>query len=126
MTGPQGSRLLCQETHQWTSIDSKEGGKIGKGNNQNNNNNKSGGDNKSKKQFQGTCNCCGKFSHQEADCHKKEADLKDGKTNNEAAAAAISNGVEFLLMAQESQSKDFLMITSFCHNQAFGLATQLS
>ena len=35
------------------------------------------------------------------------ADLKDGKTNNKAAAAAISNGVEFLLMVQESQKQGF-------------------
>ena len=41
------------------------------------------------------------------DCHKKVVDLKDGTTNNEAAAAAISNGVEFLLMAQESQKQGF-------------------
>ena len=76
----------------------KEGGKLGKGNNQNNsnsNNNKNAGGNNSKKQFQGTGNYCGKFSHTEADCHKKAADLKDGKTNNEAVAAAISNGIEF-------------------------------
>ena len=35
------------------------------------------------------------------------ADLKDGKTNNEAAAAAISNEVEFLMMAQESLEQGF-------------------
>ena len=35
------------------------------------------------------------------------ADLKDGKTNNEAAAVAISNGVQFLLMTQESQKQEF-------------------
>ena len=34
-------------------------------------------------------------------------DLKDGKTNNEAAAVAISNGVQFLLMTQESQKQEF-------------------
>ena len=42
------------------------------------------------------------------DCHKKAADLKDGKTNNKAAAASISNGVELLLMAQEGQKQGFL------------------
>ena len=35
------------------------------------------------------------------------ADLKDGKTNNEAAAAAISNRVEFLLVVQEGQKHGF-------------------
>ena len=35
------------------------------------------------------------------------ADLKDEKTNNETVAAAISNGVKFLLMAQESQKQGF-------------------
>ena len=35
------------------------------------------------------------------------ASLRDGKTNNEAATAAISNGVEFLLMVQESQKQGF-------------------
>ena len=35
------------------------------------------------------------------------ADLKDGKTNHEAAAAPISNGVEFLLMVQEGQKQGF-------------------
>ena len=73
----------------------------------NNNNNKNTGGKNSRKQFQGTCNYCGKFSHKEADCHKKVADLKVGKTNNEAAAAAISNQVEFLLMEQESQKQGF-------------------
>ena len=40
-------------------------------------------------------------------CHKKVADLDDGKANNEAAAAVISNRVEFLLMAQEGQKQGF-------------------
>ena len=82
----------------------KEGGKFRKGNNHNNNsnnNNRNGGENKGKKQFQGSCNYCGKFSHKEADCHKKAADLKDGSTSNEAAVTAISNGDELLLMVQE-------------------------
>ena len=35
------------------------------------------------------------------------ADLKEGTTNNEAVAGAISNGVEFLLMAQECQKQGF-------------------
>ena len=35
------------------------------------------------------------------------ADLKEGTTNNEAAAAAISSGVEFLLMVQEGQKQGF-------------------
>ena len=35
------------------------------------------------------------------------ADLKEGTTNNEAAGAAISNGVEFLLMVQEGQKQGF-------------------
>ena len=54
--------------------------------------------------------------------------------------AAISNGVEFLLMVQESQKQGFSddhkllsqpsiwigdTAANCCHNQAFGLATQL-
>ena len=75
----------------------KKGGKLEKRNNKNNSNNKSNknsGGNNNKKHFRGTCIYCGNFCHKEADCHKKAADLKDGKTNNEAAAAAISNGVD--------------------------------
>ena len=41
------------------------------------------------------------------DCCKKAAELNDGKTNNKAAAAAISNGVEVFLMVQESQKQGF-------------------
>ena len=47
------------------------------------------------------------FSHKEADCCKNPADLKNGTTKNETAAAAISNGVEFLLMAWECQNQGF-------------------
>ena len=96
----------------------KEGGTLGKGNNQkksNNNNNKKIGGNKR------NCNYCGIFSHNEVDCHKKAADLKDGKTNNDGAAAAISNGVEFLWMLQERQKQGsadghkLLLQTSICN-----------
>ena len=34
-------------------------------------------------------------------------DLKDGQTNNKAAAAVISNRVEFLLIVQEGQKQGF-------------------
>ena len=60
----------------------KEGGQLGKGDNQNNNNNnnnKNSGGNNNKPQFQGTCNYCGKSSRKEVDCHRKVADVKDGK-----------------------------------------------
>ena len=49
-----------------------------------------------------------KFGCKEADCHKKAADLKNRTTMNEAAAAVISNGVKFLLVAQEYQKQGFL------------------
>ena len=60
-----------------------------------------------KSNFQRTCNYCRKIGHKEIDCLKKVADLKEGTTNNEAAAASITNRVEFLLMAQECQKQGF-------------------
>ena len=58
-----------------------------------------------------------KFGHKEAYCHKKVVDIKNGTAKNEAPVAAILNGVEVLLMAQEQQKQSILETHQLCHNQ---------
>ena len=54
----------------------------------------------------------------------KVADVRDGNTNNEAAAEDISNGVDFPLLAQEGQKQGFPNNHKLKSNQPFGLAIQ--
>ena len=76
------------------------GAKQGTNNTQQQNEQKGNGKGQGKTKFKGTCNYCSKYGHKEANCRKKKADEKKGKSKQETGATAISDkSTEFLLYA---------------------------
>ena len=84
----------------------KHGGNSGKNNNQNhnNNNNNNVGNNSNKKQLQLPAFIVENLVIRQQIAIRK---WQISSTNNDAAAAAITNGMDFLLMAQECQTQGF-------------------
>ena len=113
----------------------KAGDNVGPSNGQENSGNGNGNNSQKKKRFQGTCNCCGKFGHKEAEWRKKVADVKHRTGSKEGAAAGISGGnnvecllcakAEFVLMVQMEMKQNLPNLHKLLTHQPFGLVATM-